>query len=242
MKEAERNALIARVAEDLAQHRYTCLVNQNGVEVWRCARPGSSCYGFDICVTRFGMSMMGDIGPLVFHVGSSYGINFLRHQSDGYLHEKLDGDIKREVIDFDTIRDTVCGCVAGRIEYEFPSDEVPEWIAEIQDKGATLEQAEQLVEWMRERDEAEDERLPFHDLADVVEEVETFADGRDSETVLAYEFLQNNEELIGGSDLWESKIGKPCPQLMARLFYVRHAANAIMALKELAVPAEGAAA
>ncbi len=136
------------------------------------------------------------------------------------------------VIDFDAIRDTVCECVASRIYYEFPSDEVPEWIADIQDKGATLEQAEQLVEWMREREEAEDERLPFSDLADVVEEVETFADGRDSEVVLAYDFLREHEELIGGSDLWESTISKPCPSLMARLYCVRHAANAIMAIKE----------
>lgn len=234
MKEHESTALAARVAEDLAKHQYTQLVNENGVEVWRCARPGSSCYGFDICVTRFGMSMMGDIGPLVFHVGASYGINFLRHQSDGYLHEKLDGDIKRVVIDFDAIRDTVCECVAGRIDYELPSDEVPEWIADIPNKGATLEQAEQLVEWMRDREEAEDERLPFASLADVVEEVETFADGRDSEVVLAYDFLRENEELIGGSDLWESTISKPCPSLMARLYYVRHAANAIMAIKEAA--------
>lgn len=230
MKEQESAALSARVAQDMAQHKYTQLVNENGVDVWRCARPGSSFYGFDIRITRFGM--MGDIGPLVFHVGASYGINFLRHQSDGYLHEKLDGDIKRAVIDFGAIRDTVCECVASRIYYELPSDEVPEWLAEIPDKGANLEQAEQLVEWMREREEAEDERLPFAELADVVEEVETFADGCDSEVVLAYDFLRENEELIGGSDLWESTISKPCPSLMARLYYVRHAANAIMAIKE----------
>lgn len=140
--------------------------------------------------------MMGEIGPLVFHVGASYGFNFLRHQSDGYLHEKLDGDIKRVVIDFDAIRDTVCECIAGRIDYELPGDEVPEWIADIPNKGATLEQAEQLVEWLRERDEAEDDRLPFADLADVIEEVETFADGRDSEVVLAYDLLTNSSSRI----------------------------------------------
>jgi len=234
MKEAERNALTARVAGDLAQHQYTQLVNQNGVEVWRCKDPSTTCYGFDICVTRFGMSMMGDIGALVFHVGASYGINFLRHQSDGYLHEKLDGDCKRQVIDFDSIRDTVCACIVGRIDEEFSADEIPEWIIAIPDKGATLDQAEELVEWLRERAAADDERLPFSELADVIEEVETFADGRDSEVVLAYDFLSENEDLIGGSDLWETQISKPCPKLMARLFYVRHAANAIMAIKEAA--------
>lgn len=226
----------------MAKHQYTQLVNENGVEVWRCAQPGTSCYGFDICVTRFGMSMMGDIGPLVFNVGSLYGINFLRHQSDGYLHEKLDSDIKRQVIDFDSIRDTVCSCIVARIDEEFSADEIPEWISTIPDTGATLEQAELLVEWLREKDAADDDRLPFSDLADVIDEVETFAEGRDSEVVLAYDFLQQHEELIGGSDLWETQISKPCPQLMARLFYVRHAANAIMAMKELATPVEGAAA
>ncbi|UEL26231.1 hypothetical protein K6106_13350 [Pseudomonas fluorescens] len=52
--------------------------------------------------------------------------------------------------------------------------------------------------------------------------------------VLAYDFLREREELIGGSDIWESTISKPCPSLMARLYYVRHAANAIMAIKEVA--------
>ncbi len=242
MNEQERNALTARVAEDLAQHQYTQLVNENGVEVWRCKAPGTTCYGFDICVTRFGMSMMGDIGSLGFHVGSSYGINFLRHKSDGYLHEKLDGDCKRQVIDFDAIRETVCGCVATLIEDELIVDGLPEWITDMPNKGATPEQAKELVEWMRERISAEDERLPFDELIEVIQDVETFAEGRDSETVLAYEFLQQHEELIGGRDLWESTISKPCPKLMAKLFYIRHAANAIMAIKELAVPAEGAAA
>lgn len=232
MKEHESAALAARVAEDLANHQYTQLVNENGVEVWRCAQPGTSCYGFDICVTRFGMSMMGDIGPLVFNVGSLYGINFLRHKSDGYLHEKLDSECKRQVIDFDSIRDTVCSCIVGLIDEEFSADEIPEWITAIPDKGATLEQAELLVEWMREWDDAADERLPFAELIEVIEEVETFADGRDSEVVLAYDFLRQHEELIGGSDLWETTISKPCPQLMARLYYLRHAANAIMAIKE----------
>ncbi|WP_256825365.1 hypothetical protein [Pseudomonas juntendi] len=237
MKEQERSELAARVAEDLAQHQYTQLVNGNGVEVWRCQQPGTRVYHFDICVTAYGMSMFGDIDGLLWHVGADYGINFLRHQSDGYLHEKLESTCKREVIDFDSIRDTVCSCIVGRIDEEFDADQIPALIAGIPDQGATLEQAEELVEWLRERAAEDDERLPFSDLADVVEEVETFAGGRDTELVLAYDFLMNNESLLGGSDLWETKISKPCPNLMARLFYVRHAANAIMAIKEQAAAA-----
>jgi hypothetical protein len=232
MKQQERIKLTQRVAEDLAQHQYTQLVNDNGVEVWRCKSPSTTCYGFDICVTRFGMSVMGDIGAIVFHVGSSYGINFLRHQSDGYLYEKLDENCRRKVIDFDSIRDTVCTCIVARIDEEFSPEEIPEWIAAIPENGATLEQAEQLVGWLQEREEAEDGRLPFSELAAVIDEVDTFAEGRDAEVVLAYDFLQEHEALIAGSDLWETRISGPCPNVMARLYYVRHAANAIMAIKE----------
>ncbi|MCT8164976.1 MULTISPECIES: hypothetical protein [unclassified Pseudomonas] len=237
MKDQERSELAARVAEDLAQHQYTQLVNENGVEVWRCQQPGTRVYHFDICVTAYGMSMFGDIGGLIWNVGASYGINFLRHQSDGYLYEKLDESSRRQVIDFDSVRDTVCTCIVGRIEEEFGADQIPAWMAGIPDQGATLEQAEQLGEWLRERDESDDDRLPFSDLADVIEEVETFAEGRDAEIVLAYDFLHNNESLIGGSDLWETTISRPCPKVMASLYYVRHAASAIMAIKEQAAAA-----
>lgn len=237
MKDQERSELAARVAEDLAKHQYTQLVNENGVEVWRCQQPGTRVYHFDICVTAYGMSMFGDIDGLLWHVGADYGINFLRHQSDGYLHEKLESTCKREVIDFDSIRDTVCSCIVGRIDEQFDADQIPEEISGIPDQGATLDQAELLVGWLRDQEEAGDLRLPFSELADVIEEVETFAEGRDTELVLAYDFLQSNESLLGGSDLWETKISKPCPNLMARLFYVRHAANAIMAIKEQAAAA-----
>lgn len=236
MKEQERAALIARVAEDLAHHQYTQQVNENGVEVWRCKQPGTRTYHFDICVTAYGISMFGDIDGLIWNVGADYGINFLRHQSDGYLHGKLESDCKREVIDFDSIRETVCSCIVARIEEELESDEIPEWMTAITD-DTTEAQAEELAEWMRERVRADDDRLPFDELIDVIEDVERFADGRDSEIVLAYDFLQQHEELIGGSDLWETRISKPCPNLMARLFYVRHAANAIMAIKEQAAAA-----
>jgi hypothetical protein len=49
-----------------AQHQYIYRGERNGAEVWRRERADSSIYGFDICVTRVGMSMTGDIGSLVF--------------------------------------------------------------------------------------------------------------------------------------------------------------------------------
>jgi hypothetical protein len=53
------------------------VVSGNGAEGWRCALAGSSIYGFNIYVTRFGMSMTGDVGSLVLQIDSSYGINIM---------------------------------------------------------------------------------------------------------------------------------------------------------------------
>jgi len=52
--------------------------------------------------------------------------------------------------------------------------------------------------------------------------------------VLVYDFLQNNESLLGGSDLWRTTISESCPKVLARLYYVRHAAEAIVAIQEQA--------
>lgn len=237
MNEQEQTQLAANAADWLKDHRPTLLVNAGGVEAWRFKKPGSGNLAFDIVVTKNGMAMFGDIDGLTWNVGASYGINFLRNQSMGYLHEKLERDSKREVIDFDGIRDTVCSCIGGLIEETLGEDEIPDWMVGLQDATTvTSDEAEALVEWMKLY--VEDDRLPFSELIDVVESIDSFADGRDSETVLAYDFLSQHEELIGGSDLWESSFSKPCPRLMQRLEYVRFAANQIMAMKELGSPAQ----
>ncbi|MGE8045122.1 hypothetical protein ACQKO6_13035 [Pseudomonas monteilii] len=106
--------------------------------------------------------------------------------------------------------------------------------AGVPDQRATLEQAEQRCEWLRERNEADDYRLSLNDLTDVIEGIKTSAEGRDAGIVLAYDFLKNNESLIGGSDLWETTISEPCPKVLARLYYARHAAEAIVAIQKQA--------
>ncbi|WP_144933984.1 hypothetical protein [Pseudomonas alabamensis] len=128
-------------------------------------------------------------------------------------------------MEFNSIRDTVCSCIVGCSEEKLDADQIAVWMADVPDQCATLEQVEQRCEWLRERNEADDYRLSFNDLADVIEGVETFAKGRDAGIVLAYDFLQNNKSLLGGSDLWETTISEPCPKVLARLYYVRHAAK-----------------
>jgi len=137
-------------------------------------------------------------------------------------------------MEFDSIRDTVCSCIVGCSEEELDADQIAVWMTGVRDQCATLEQAEQRCEWLRERNEADDYRLSFNDLADIIEGAETFAGGRDAEIVLVYDFLQNNESLLGGSDLWETTISEPCPKVLPRLYYARHAAEAIVAIQKQA--------
>lgn len=235
VNEQEQAQMAANSAAWLKDHRPTLLVNAGGVEAWRFKDPRCTNLAFDIVVTRFGMSVFGDMDGLIWNVGASYGIDFLRHQSMGYVHEKLERDSRREVIDFDGIRDTVCNHIIELAEEALGEDEIPEWMGVIPNSGTTRDHAEELVEWMKLY--VEDDRLPFDDLIDVVEDIDSFADGRDSECVLAYDFLSQHEDLLGGSDLWESSFSKPCPQMMQRLYHVRYAANQIMAMKELGSPA-----
>ncbi|MDO7911316.1 hypothetical protein Q6A49_12315 [Pseudomonas sp. 22-AL-CL-001] len=137
-------------------------------------------------------------------------------------------------MEFDSIRDTVCSCIVGCSEEELDADQIAVWMTGVRDQRATLEQAEQRCEWLRERNEADDYRLSFNDLTDVIEGIKTSAEGRDAGIVLTYDFLKNNESLIGGSDLWETTISEPCPKVLARLYYVRHAAEAIVAIQKQA--------
>lgn len=228
VNDKERAQLTANAAAWLADHRYTQLVNNGDVEVWRCQTPGSNNLAFDICVTRYGMSVFGDIDGLVFRVGASYGINFLRHQSDGYLHEKLDG-CNRDEREFDkeNFLERICDAILTRAEEELPDDAVPD---------LKSEQHNEVLDWLREQRDAETEGLPFDELADLLDEAIELDD--DSDPQRAYDMAHENEDLLGVSDTWEWSYDQPSRSLMQRLYYVRHAADQIMAMKELGSPAQ----
>ncbi|WP_369991351.1 hypothetical protein [Pseudomonas xanthosomatis] len=69
------------------------LADTDQLKTWRCKAPGTTCYAFDILITRFGIATVGDIDGLTFRVGLSYGIEFLAGNDIGYyIHSKREFD------------------------------------------------------------------------------------------------------------------------------------------------------
>ena len=218
MNDEQRGKLEANVSDWLKDHVYTELTNASGVEVWRCKKPGSNNLAFDICVTRYGMAVFGDIGHLTFDVGADYGINFLRNDSLGYLHSKLAASCKEVWIDKDAILEIVRDCICEAMDEE--GVEHPEGMS-----------VEALIEWLEEQSSENVVEPPVDEWLEVLECITKFDDNTDRDVVPAFDLLAENARLLRNGDLWERTITKPSDHVWRKLFYVRHAANAIMAQK-----------
>lgn len=219
MNEVQRTKLAIDTAEWLKDHAYTELANANGLEVWRCQKPGSHNLAFDICVTRYGTAVFGDIGHLTFDIDASYGIHYLANTGLHNLHGKLAASCKEEWIDLDAILGTVRECICDALDEE--EVEYPE--------GMDIEA---LIGWLHATaKEGEESDLPFDEWADLLERVGRFDVGSSRDIVPAYDLLAESEDLLRTSDLWESTISKPSDHVWRKLFYVQHAAGAIMAQK-----------
>lgn len=220
MNDEQRTKLETNVAEWLKDHVYTELTNANGVELWRCQKPGSHNLAFDICVTRYGTAVFGDIGHLTFDIDASYGIHYLANTGLHNLHGKLAASCKEEWIDLDAILDTVRDCI-----YEVLDDEEV-----VYPEGLTVQS---LIGWLEAKDEEElGPDLPFSQWVELLASVGCFDDGSGRDIVPAFDLLAESEELLRTSDLWESTISKPSDHVWRKLVYVQHAAGAIMAQKE----------
>jgi hypothetical protein len=222
MNDEQRAKLEANVSDWLKDHAYTELTNANGVEVWRCQKPGSHNLAFDICVTRYGTAVFGDIGHLTFDIDASYGLRYLANTCMHNLHGKLAASCKEEWIDKDAILETVSGCIYEALdeeEFEYP--------------GGMDIQA--LIGWLDAMTKGrEDSDLPFDEWSDLLERIGRFDEGTGRDIVPAFDLLSESEDLLRTSDLWESTFAKPSDHVWRKLFYVRHAANAIMAQKAAA--------
>lgn len=224
VNEQEHAQMAANSAKWLKDHRPSLLVNMAGVEAWRFKSPGSSNMAFDIVVTRYGIAMFGDIDGLTWNVGATYGIDFLRHQSIGYVHGKLEQSCKEVEIDKPAI-------------FNMIHDAIEDMLSDADVQHDDFEDIDGLCEWMKTRVDAEDASQPYEEWLDLISDVEAFDEGSDRDCVPAYDLLTSNEELLGGDD-WHSCLDKPKKSLIQRLYHVRFAANQIMAMKELGSPAQ----
>lgn len=222
MNDEQRAKLEASVADWLKDHVYTELTNANGVELWRCQKPGSHNLAFDICVTRYGTAVFGDIGHLTFDIDASYGLRYLANTGFHNLHGKLAASCKEEWIDVDAILETVSDCI-----YTVLDDEEVEYPDDMDTKA--------LIDWLdKTAKELDESDLPFDEWSYLLERVGRFDTGTGRDIVPAFDLLAESEELLRTGDIWETTISKPSDHVWRKLFYVRHAANAIMAQKAAA--------
>lgn len=93
------NPLSNAAIETLKGFEFTNLTpGIEGVEVWRCRKPGDGNYEFDITVTKRGMAVFGDIDGLLFQSG--VGIHFLAGDDvAGNIHDKLEPQCQQKTFD-----------------------------------------------------------------------------------------------------------------------------------------------
>ena len=225
MNQEQRDKLAADTAEWLKDHAYTELVNTNGVEVWRCQKPGTIHLAFDISITRFGISVMGDIGSLAFTVGASYGIPFLAGTDGDYIYGKLEASSKTTEFDLpgfiQRVEDAVCDLLSQSRE------SAPEWM---EDYSANQGRGKDIEAWLLANAGGDGELSAL-----VVALREAWAFEGDSSK--AHEWLTDHEELLEIGDSWEWDLCKPTDSVLRRLARVRHAARMIQAQKNSAVEA-----
>jgi len=83
-----------------AQHRLTQTLNQGLYRSWRCAKPGSGIYGFDVTTIPGSLFVVGDIGSLIVSREADM-IPWCRKAIDDvhYFASKVSGSIQKRGYD-----------------------------------------------------------------------------------------------------------------------------------------------
>lgn len=167
----EKAQYIERAQEILSTHVYTELANTPKLVAWNCQRPNSSCYGFDILITRFGIAIVGDIDNLTFRVGLSYGLEFLAGSDLGYyIHSKLDLHCKEKELDSSSVLDFL------RMNYLSPLQElVADWF-DFHDDEEDKSKRNELIKALSDHGIKTPEQLTWIDDADAINKIESIDD------------------------------------------------------------------
>lgn len=219
---------MARAAENLAQHEYTCLAQQDNLVAWRCKATKSTSYAFDILMTRFGIAVVGDIDNLTFSVGLGYGIEFLAGDDvTYYLHTKLSEVCKKRSFSEHLFREVLMRNIAQALHEECEEemfDSLPEWLqdADKVDADHWPEFRQLVLAKRRDMTHIDDRWMHWDDLLDTAHEI-TFTD----EAML---FMRDNsEQLCIGDEWYENQVDEPSKGLVQCLYMINHAAKAILA-------------
>jgi len=251
--ETKKAVSIEEAERLLESHEYTPIFvdDEKGEEIWRCAKPQSSTHGFDIVVTRFGIAMMGDIGPLVFTVGLTYGMPFLAGTDvEYYIYSKLEHVCKEKEFDKEAITQTTVEYIVEELRSRLPNpflmdtmaDEVdtnivkePAWLKEDSEDTATLEDLRGYVDVTYHALPMNNSQHEFfEELMNFLDNVECWEEARQ-----AYDDLTDST-FLQFDDSWEWTYDKPKECLIATLYMLNTAAKKIMEIKKAAKEKEKA--
>lgn len=238
---------LAYAAENVKDHTVELICGSGPNEIWRCTNNGSSMYGFEIAISRFGIAMYGDVDSLVFKVGSSYGIEFLARKSVcGYMISKLEEEYrnKRE-LDEDALRAALFKAGVSLFHNKFVTYvadesedfvETPAWIMLAYQDEKVEESLDDLLELMNKH-ASEQSHMKFEMFCDNVQHLleESVPNGlRYVETYIG----ENYSELNLGCEWYELPISKHDSGLIRRLEMLRLCALKIQEVKNAGDGAE----
>ncbi|MCK2122071.1 hypothetical protein [Pseudomonas sp. PNPG3] len=214
-------------AERMKDHQYTLLAKTEAAEVWRAQKPGSSAYAFELAITPRGMAAYGDIGSLVWEVGSAYGLKFLAGTDDDYVYNKLDHRVRAEELDQEHLVEAVYDSIL-----ELLDERAPEliWLG----RNTPLpERVAELEAWLQGNTALEAHAGQFAALVVALRACQNL---EDDSVRGARDWLTEHYELleVGDNDF---DLGRPCSSVMRDIYMVRHAAQQILAAAEASAAA-----
>jgi hypothetical protein len=224
-------------ASNVKDHTVELICGNGPTEVWRCTNNGSSTYGFDLVISRFGIAMYGDIDSLVFGVGSAYGIDFLARKSVcGYMISKLNSEYreKRELCE-DSLKQVLVEAGCGLLEDKFvpyidadtedgDNVELSDWVG-----GSAPITLDMVIEEMQKH-APEQSHMKFDEFCDRVEELLEDRAPNGLQAVEAF-ISENCDELYLGAEWYEHTISKHDSNLINRLEMLRLCAIKIQEVK-----------
>ena len=232
---------LAQAAENVKDHQVSLVMKNGANELWRCTNNGSSVYGFDLIISRFGMACYGDCDSLVFKVGASYGTAFLARKSvDGYYIEKLEPEFReKNALDEDALRALLLSRGVDLWDHRAQPGaefEEPDYFEPVRDGATMPKQLEQFINWLRGMLEHEDPAVQlFAGYFEVwIDKVEELLEEHIHDDVRATEaFLNlNQDDLFLGSEWYETSIRTYDGRLIQRLEMLRLCAVKIEQFKK----------
>lgn len=221
-------------AENVGNHTVELICGKGSNEIWRCTNNGSSCYGFDLVISRFGIAMYGDVDSLVFSVGAQYGIEFLARDSVcSYMISKLEPEYRnKRTLDEDALRQVLATAgleliINKFVPYTLDDEdyELPEWAV----YGSTNVSLEVVLEFMANH-EVEQPHMKFEDFREQAEFLLEERAPNGLADVEAY-LGENYSTLNLGPEWYEHTISKYDGTLIQRLEMLRLCALKIKEVK-----------